>query len=123
MLGQPKGEPTFQHIKNPLCEIKDCMGAVHRDNLCIFHLAERSAERQKQRDINTERSAHRRRGKDYPKEQMRGQYQSANRACSVCGKSGLHFVREKGKDRRPIRPNSYWEVLECVCFDCKEAGR
>jgi hypothetical protein len=117
-------EPRFQHITGEPCEVEACNGTTFRGTkLCVYHHQAEIEKLVAKREKDNERSQYRMNKKNWPKEQMRGLFQNANRVCCVCGKSGLHHVREKPKDRKPLNPNSYWEVLEVVCVDCLKAGR
>jgi hypothetical protein len=106
------------------CSVEGCNGSSFRNSQwCKFHFNLEMVEKQRVREAAQEETYRQMADKDYAKREMRGRFQGANRICSICGKSGLHVVREKAKDRRPINPNNYWEVLEVICRDCKEAGR
>jgi hypothetical protein len=107
-----------------MCSIENCNGLSFRNSQwCKFHFNVEMQKKIEAREAAQEAAYRRLSHKDYAKREMRGRFQAGNRICSVCGKSGLHVVREKAKDRRPINPNNYWEVLEVICRDCKEAGR
>jgi len=107
-----------------ICSIENCNGLSFRNSQwCKFHFQVEMQKKLEAREAAQQAAYKRMSSSDYAKEEMRARFQAGNRICSVCGKSGLHLVREKPKDRRPINPNTYWEVLEVICEDCKKAGR
>jgi hypothetical protein len=111
-------------VSEPGCVVKNCNASTFRgSDMCKFHFLEVVKQRELQRKKDEEEAHKRMNHKDYWKQFTINQFQGANRICSACGKYGLHVVREKSKDKRPIRPNHYSECLEAICHDCVEAGR